>query len=89
LYPHFRHTAEEASLQEEWERYKAEADGMMVVIENIQKDFPFSAAQMLSDPEHLAAYKKDLEYRLYEAQKERERLSQQIRSMIERVTVHE
>lgn len=89
LYPHFRHTAEEASLQEEWERYKAEADGMMAVIENIQKVFPFSAAQMLSDPEQLESYKKELEYRLYEAKKERERLSQQIRSMIERVAVHE
>lgn len=89
LYPYFRHTAEEASLQEEWDRYKAEADGMMAVIENIQKDFPFSAAQMLSEPEQLESYKKELEYRLYEAKKERERLSQQIRSMIERVTVHE
>lgn len=89
LYPYFRHTAEEASLQEEWDRYKAEADGMMAVIENIQKDFPFSAAQMLSEPEQLESYKKELEYRLYEAKKERERLSQQIRSMIERVAVHE
>lgn len=88
LYPYFRHTAEEASLQEEWDRYKVESDGMMAVIESIQKEFPFSAAQMLSDPEQLEAYKKDLEYRLYEAQKEREWLSQQIRSMIERVAVH-
>lgn len=64
LYPYFYHTAEEASLQEVWDRYKAEADGMMAVIENIQKDFPFSAAQMLSDPQQLESYKKELEYRV-------------------------
>lgn len=89
LYPHFRHTAEEAAIQEEWDRHKAEAAGIMAVIESIQKEFPFSAAQMLSDPEQLEAYKKELEYRLYEAKTERERLSRQIRSMIERVNVHE
>ena len=89
LYPYFTHTAEEAALQEEWDRYKKETNDITVVIDNIQGAFPFTAAQMLSDPEQLEAYKKDLEYRLYEAQKERERLSQQIRSMIERVTVHE
>lgn len=89
LYPYFRPTSDEAALQEEWDRFKAETDSMLAVIENIQKAFPFTAAEMLANPEQLEAYKKELEYRLFEAKKERERLTQQIRNMIERVIAHE
>lgn len=89
LYPYFLHTSEEAALQEEWDRYAAESDGMLTVIENIQKSFPFTASQMPSDPAQVESYKKELEYRLYEAQKEREKIAQHIRSMLERVTAHE
>lgn len=89
LYPSFRPTAEEAALREEWDRYKAESDSMVVVIEAIQKEFPFTAAAMLADPKQIDEYKKELEYRLFDAKKERERLSQQIRNTIERVAVHE
>lgn len=84
IYPCFRSTPDEAALQADWERFKADTEKMLALIEDLQNAFPFSAAQMLSDPQQLEAYKKELEYRLYEAKAERKRLSQVIQSMLER-----
>lgn len=89
LYPHFIPTSEEAAIQEQWNQHKTEADVILASIENMRKNFPFTAVDMLSSPEKVEEYKKELEYRLFEAQRERERLRQQIRNMMERVAVHE
>lgn len=89
LYPFFTSTAEEAAIQEEWDRYKRESDEVMAQMEKIQSDFPFTAAEMLADPEKVAAYKKDLELRMMQAFAARNRLTEEIRAMIERAKAYE
>lgn len=89
LYPFFTQTTEDVAIQEEWDRCKAETDVIMAELEHIRNDFPFTAADMLADPEKVEDYKKELEHRLFEAKKEREQLSELIRKMIERVAAYE
>ena len=83
LYGSFIPTSEEAAIQEEWTRYKQNIDEVMSEMENIKTQFPYTAAETLSDPDKLAEYKAGLEHRLYEATKERERLTKEIEKMKE------
>ena len=48
----------------------------------LKQRFPFNAKETLNDPEQLAAYKRELEQRMRQAQSDRERLTQEIKKMI-------
>lgn len=87
LYKNFIPTSEEAAIQEEWTRYKQNIDEVMSDMESLKTQFPYTAAETLSNPDKLAEYKAGLEHRLYEASKERARLTNEIERMKE-ATVH-
>lgn len=89
LYPFFAPTSEEAAIQEEWDRCKAETDAIVSEMKQIQSEFPFIAAKMLADPAQVDNYKKELEYRFFEAKKKQDQLSLLIRDMTRRVAVYE
>lgn len=88
LYKNFVPTAEEAAIQEEWTRYKQNIDEVMSDMTILKTQFPYTAAETLSNPEKLAEYKAGLEHRLFEATKERERLVNEIEKMKEGVVQH-
>ena len=88
IYNSFVPTSEEAALQEEAARYRQEAKEVMEDIEKIENTFPFTAKEMLSDPDQIAEYKAGLEHRLREAIQERERYTRVIREMIESVATN-
>ena len=88
LYKSFIPTSEEASIQEEWTRYKQNIDEVMSDMETLKTQFPYTAAETLSNPDKLAEYKAGLEHRLYEASKERARLTNEIERMKEATVQH-
>ena len=88
LYRSFIPTSEEASIQEEWTRYKQNIDEVMSEMETLKTQFPYTAAETLSNPDKLAEYKAGLEHRLYEASKERARLTNEIERMKEVTVQH-
>lgn len=89
IYCGFKPTNEEAAIQEEWERYGQMTDSVMKEMEDMRKQFPYTASDMLSDPAKIEAYKEELKHRLRTATTERERRTKEIRFMIESVNVHE
>lgn len=88
LYKSFIPTSEEASIQEEWTRYIQNIDEVMSDMETLKTQFPYTAAETLSNPDKLAEYKAGLEHRLYEASKERARLTNEIERMKEATVQH-
>ena len=88
LYKNFIPTSEEAAIQEEWTRYKQNIDEVMSDMESLKTQFPYTAAETLSNPDKLAEYKAGLEHRLYEASKERARLTNEIERMKEATVQH-
>lgn len=88
LYKGFIPTSEEASIQEEWRRYKQNIDEVMSNMETLKTQFPYTAAETLSNPDKLAEYKAGLEHRLYEASKEQARLTNEIERMKEATVQH-
>ena len=88
LYKSFIPTSEEAAIQEEWTRYKQNIDEVMSDMESLKTQFPYTAAETLSNPDKLAEYKAGLEHRLYEASKERARLTNEIERMKEATVQH-
>lgn len=88
IYGYFSPTAEEAAIQEERTRYRQMMEKVMADVEHIKMQFPFTAAEMLADPEKIAAYKESLAHRLRTATEEKERRTLEIRAMIESVSVH-
>lgn len=89
MYKHFKPMVTESAIQEEWTRCRQTMDAVMEELEQIKLNFPFTAAEMLSDPAKIEEYKKDLERRLHTATAERERRTKRIRAMIESVAVNE
>mgnify|MGYP003300930591 CR=1 FL=1 len=89
IYHSFLSTQEEAVLCEEWAEYKQKVDMVLQEMEEIRAEFPYTAADMLEDPAKIEEYKKELEHRLYTAKEEYARRTEEIRTMIERVTVNE
>ena len=79
---------EEAVMQETCARDRQAADRVLKEMEQMQLQFPYTAAGMLSDPEKIQAYKQELTYRLHNAAAERERRSGRIREMMESVAAH-
>lgn len=82
LYTSFLPLREEAAIMEEWKNYREKTNSMMEQIERMKQEFPYSAQEMLSDPQQIQAYKQELEQRMRNARNEREQLTQEIRKMI-------
>lgn len=89
IYFGFKATSEEAAIQEEWTRYRQMIDATMQEMDDMRSQFPCTAAEMLSDPAQIEAYKEELAHRLHNATAEKERRTREIRAMIESVAVHE
>lgn len=87
LYDSFVPTTEEAAIQEEWQRCQEKQEQVMKQVEDLKQEFPFSAAEMLSDPAQIEAYKQQLEHRKFEAEQTLRKLKSEIQSMMERVKV--
>lgn len=89
LYSNFQPTADEAVIHEEWARYRHMTKEAMKEVKEMRTQFPHNAAEMLSQPDKIEAYREDLAYRLRAATEERERRTKEIRVMIESVAAHE
>ena len=89
LYGSFKQTSEEAAIFEQGVHYRQLMSDVFDEIEKLRAEFPFTAAEMLSDPEKVEAYKEELAYRMRSATEEKERRTNEIRMMIESVNAHE
>lgn len=89
IYCGFKATVEEAAIQEEWAKYRQMTDTVMREMDDIRLQFPYTAAEMLSDHAQIEAYKEELAHRLRAATAEIERRTKEIQSMIEGATIHE
>lgn len=83
IYPGFKPTAEELTIQEAISQCRSEMDGVMGEMQAMREDFPYSAADMLADSGQVEAYKAGLSHRLHNAVTERKRLNDEIRAMID------
>lgn len=88
IYEAFRPTSEELTLREEQKRCRQLTDSVMKEVDELRQQFPYTAADMLSDPAKTAAYRQELVLRLHAALDERQRRTEEIRAMIEGVTGH-
>lgn len=89
IYGHFFPTEEEITFVEDWENFKGKKETVEKEIEELLKEFPYSAKEMLSDEKKVAEYKAELEHRLQEAVRERKRLSEEIQKLVGSVMKHE
>ncbi len=89
LYPHFQPTEEEVSMEEDLARHRQATKEIMEKMEQQRQEFPFSAAEMLADPERVEAYRKELELRLQNAKKERQQRTAEIERMLAKERRHE
>lgn len=89
VYSSFKPTAEEAAIQREWTQYRQMTDDVMKEMDDIRQQFPYTASDMLSNPDKMEAYKEELAHRLHAAATERERRTKEICEMIESVAAHE
>lgn len=85
LYDSFAPTGEDAVFHGECARCRELTEEVTREMDLIRSAFPFTAAEMLADPEKIRAYKEELAYRLRTAQQERERREREIKDMIESV----
>lgn len=88
IYGAFRPTSGEMTLREEQKRCRQLTDSVMKEMDELRQQFPYTAADMLSDPAKTAAYREELAHRLHAALAERQRRTEEIRAMIESVTGH-
>ena len=84
IYCCFKPTATEISLWEEWQIHWREAQDLLEEVKGKMQQFPFSAAEMLSDPAKVEQYRDDLDHRLRNANEERKKWEQDIRALMER-----
>ena len=82
LYSSFIPTVEEASIKEELSRFKSQTDQVMQEMDRMRTTFPYTAAEMLSDPEKVQEYREELEHRLFVAKEEILRRTEEIRTML-------
>lgn len=85
IYSCFVPTAEEVAIQEEVERCQQKQALALQRVEALKQEFPFTAAEMLADPDQIEAYKQQLQHRKFEAEQSIQRLQNEIQSMMERV----
>lgn len=88
LYHSFVPTAEEIAIQEEQARCKRDIETAMNNMDAVRKQFPYTAAAMLADPEQIEAYKEELRQRQHAARQETERLQTAIEKMKARCALH-
>ena len=88
LFSNFCASEDDIILKQQLEKYRAALDSAMAEVEEIRSSFPFTAADMLSDPDKTAAYMEELTHRLRTAEAECERLRNEIKIMIESVDIH-
>ena len=89
IYCCFNATVEEAALREEWGKYRQMTNATMQEMEEMRSQFPYTAAEMLSDLAQIEAYKEDLAQRLRTASAEKERREKEIQAMMGREVIHE
>lgn len=82
LYSSFIPTVEEASIKEELSRFKSQTDQVMQEMDKMKTTFPYTTAEMLSDPEKVQEYREELEHRLFVAKEEILRRTEEIRTML-------
>lgn len=82
LYSSFIPTVEEASIKEELSRFKLQTDQVMQEMDKMKTTFPYTTAEMLSDPEKVQEYREELEHRLFVAKEEILRRTEEIRTML-------
>ncbi len=82
IYESFVATEAERAARDELDRCKQETLRVMEEMDHIRQEFPFSAAEMLSDPAQIEAYKKELELRRFEAERNIRRMKERIRNML-------
>lgn len=88
IYPNFRPTAMENSVRKEWIGYQKSIENKLEERNDLQKQFPYNAAEMLSDSATVEAYKEEPQQRLRQAKLNSERLRQMICTMLEGVSAH-
>lgn len=89
LYKNFCQTEEDIILIEEKTRYQKEADLLLEEITSMRKTFPFSAAEMLSDPQKIQAYRDELSHRMYSAKQRHDARKEEIAQMMKGALTHE
>lgn len=86
IFDGFVPSLEEASAKEELDKYNALIESTMLEIENLKKQFPYSAEKMLNNPQMIEEYRKELDVRLHNAKEKRTKLEEEINKMTESVT---
>ena len=89
IFEMFYCSAEAAEIRTELQKTRELTDDVRWEMETLKREFPYTAAEMLEDPEKITAYKEGLTHRLQSALDEREYRMNEIRKLIESVVVHE
>ncbi len=86
IYRCFVPTDDEIALKQEHIECKQALEKAIAKGKEIPTRFPFSTEEMLSDPEKIEEFKEELNVRLHNAKKERQRLTKIVREILERTT---
>ena len=90
IYSSFKPTSEEAAMKEDLDRCSQTIETIMQEMNEIKSRFPYNATDMLSKPSETEAYRKELEHRYSAALLEKERLLNEICTMLKKQEmVHE
>lgn len=90
IYSSFKPTSEEAAMKEDLDQCSQTIETIMQEMNEIKSRFPYNAADMLSKPSETEAYRKELEHRYSAALLEKERLLNEICTMLKKQEmVHE
>lgn len=82
IYSCFEKTSDDAILIEETEDFRNRIINTENEIGKMNDEFPFSAAEMLADPEKTKEYLNELEYRMHKAVSEKDNFESKIRALI-------
>lgn len=82
IYGSFVETEAERAARDELDRCKQETLRVMEEMDHMKQDFPFTAAEMLSDPAQIEEYRKELEFRRLEVEKKIPRMKDRIQNML-------
>ena len=85
IYSCFEKTADDAILIEETEDFRNRIINTENEISEMNDEFPFTAAEMLADPEKTKEYLNELEYRMHKAVSDKENLESRIKTLMESV----
>ena len=85
IFGSFDPSLEEVHAKQELEKYRKLIDTTLAEIEEIKKKFPYTAAEMLKNPDMIAEFKKELELRMQSARSRRTGLENEIELMTESV----